>query len=115
MTLKQKLAHTATALSLVRGVSKSFLDPHTMAEDQVFMAHAMLVGPVVVIQGDLAGGPEAFRYEFKSRRLEPTTYLLHRGAHFKRLCFTRDELALDNQLSSELNSLILAPHVTPST
>ena len=90
VALKRKLGHAAVAIARERGNNTAnFLDPMVMAEEEILMAHATLVGPIVIVKVFSNRVCTALRYENVQAsaeiRTHPNTYVIHQNNHYRML------------------------------
>ena len=87
--LKSKLTPTANALARARGRSVNFGQKGALAEEEVCIAFAQLISPLVVVTR--AGGRLVAVQYSSSARQGPTRYVLFEPGHYCRLA-SDDEL-----------------------
>ena len=106
VALKRKLGHAAVAIARERGRQDiNFLNPLVMAEEEVLLAHAKLVGPIVVIKHH-PGNLLALRYHDPEATGEvltnPVVYVLHLPGHYKMLRPVNDATVWSAELRREI-------------
>ena len=87
IALKDLIADAASALARARkpGCGKSFAGLSMMAEEEVFLAFALLVGPLCVVHTAARAGPQGVLYLAPGKTDGPVTFVLYRPGHFQEL------------------------------
>jgi len=100
--LKQQLAGPATGLARARkpDCKKNFAGLNMMAEEEVFLAHALCVGPLVVVDTTSNAG-QGTLYRSPGKTDGEVTFVLEGGGHYRRLAGPATTVA---QLCAEANN-----------